>query len=180
MKSAKDIKTALERSVKTLELKPSKGRVTRKATVRLIDGITAEAKDGDWTQTVDMLEMLGGNNTAASPSAFGRMALGSCMAMGYGMWFSRLGVSYDDIEVEVEGDLDFLGILGMDDSISPTHKEFRVRVNISSPAPREDVEQAVEQADRYSLMLNLIANPTPIKRELNLMAPAAEPVAVAT
>ena len=107
-----EIRTALERSVKTLKLKPAKGRVTRKATIRIVDGLTCEVSERDWKMTSDVNRMLGGHESAPSPSTFARMALGSCLAMGYAMWFSRLDVPYDGIEVDVEADMDFSGFLG--------------------------------------------------------------------
>ena len=173
MSTNQEIKTALERSVRTLKLKPARGRVTRKATARLVDGVKCEVKERDWTLTSDVNPMLGGHESAPSPSTFGRMALGSCLAMDYAMWFSRLDVPYDGIEVEVEADMDFSGFLGVDDSVPPGHKEMRVRVNVSSSAPQAEIERAIELADRYSAMLYMFTQPIPVKRQLNLSVPTA-------
>ena len=171
MKKQQEIKTALERSVKTLKLKPAKGRVTRKATIRIVDGLTCEASERDWKMTSDVNRMLGGHESAPSPSTFARMALGSCLAMGYAMWFSRLDVPYDGIEVDVEADMDFSGFLGIDDTVPPGHKEMRVRVTVASPAPWPEIEHAMELADRYSAMRHVFTQPIPVKRELNVTGP---------
>lgn len=170
-----EIKTALERSVKTLKLKPGKGRVTRTATIRLVDGLTCEVSERDWKMTSDVNRMLGGHESAPSPSTFARMARGSCLAMGYAMWFSRLDVPYDGIEVDVEADMDFSGFLGIDDTVPPGHKEMRVRVrvNIASPAPWPEIEHAMALADRYSAMRYIFTQPIPVKRELKVSAPSS-------
>ena len=68
MSPSREIKTALERSVKTLKLKPAKGRVTRKATIRIVDGLTCEVSERDWKMTSDVNRMLGGHESAPSPS----------------------------------------------------------------------------------------------------------------
>ncbi|MCH7476975.1 MAG: OsmC family protein [SAR324 cluster bacterium] len=173
MKTKNDVKTALERSAKALELKPSAGMKTKKATAKLVDGLTCEVTEEEYTFTSDMPKSLGGNDAGLGPGAFGRISLASCLAIGYGMWLAKEEVPYEEIQVEVEGDLDFRGMLGVDDSVPPGHKEMRVRVNIASPAPQAEIERAIELADRHSPLMHLITQPIPVIRELNLTVPAA-------
>ena len=174
------IKSAFERSAKAMELKPEMGRVTKQAEARLVNGLACEVREGNWTFTNDMPEGMGGDDTGPGPGTFCRMALGSCLAIGYAQWLSLKDVPYGEINVKVEGDLDFSGILGVDDSIAPGHEELRVSVNIESPAPRAEIERIIELADRHSPVLHLITKPVPVKRELTLTVPAAEPATVAT
>ena len=47
-------KTALERSAKAIELKPSAGMKTKKATAKLVDGLTCEVTEEGYTFTSDM------------------------------------------------------------------------------------------------------------------------------
>lgn len=173
MKTKNDVKTALERSAKALELKPSAGMKTKKATAKLVDGLTCEVTEEEYTFTSDMPKSLGGNDAGLGPGAFGRISLASCLAIGYGMWLAKEEVPYEEIQVEVEGDLDFRGMLGVDDSVPPGHKEMRVRVNVSSSAPQAEIERAIELADRYSAMLYMFTQPIPVKRQLNLSVPTA-------
>lgn len=173
MKTRRDIKTAIDRNIKALELKPALGRMTKKTVARLTDGITCQISDGGWSLTADWPENLGGNNTGPTPGAFARMALGSCLAMGYGLWLAQTETPYDDIQVEVEGDVDYSGLFGIDPHAPVGHEELRVRVSIVSPAPPADIQRVVEKADRLSPLLHLIGQPIPVKRELALTAPVA-------
>ncbi|MEE8434075.1 MAG: OsmC family protein [bacterium] len=180
MDSMSKIKTAIERTVKVIEHTPSVGRVTKKATARMVDGLKIEVREGEFKLISDMPEVLGGSNAGPSPGAFARMSLGACLVVGYAMWLSREEVPFEDIDVEVEGDQDQAGMLGVKESASPGHDSLRVKVNITSQAPQAEIERVIDLADRHSPILHLVTKPVPVTRELNLMVPAAEPVAVAT
>ena len=174
------IKTAIERMVKVIEHSPSVGRVTKKATARMVDGLKIEVQEGEFKLISDMPEVLGGSNAGPSAGAFARMSLGACLVQGYAMWLSRMDVPFDEIDVEVEGDLDQAGMLGVNDEAPPGHESLRVKVNITSKAPQAEIERVLELADRHSPVLHLIAQPVPVTRELKLMAPEAKPAAMAT
>ena len=86
MKEQDEIKNKFERTIKALTLKPSLGHGTGVSKTRIINGLTCETKEGDWVFKSDMPKQIGGYDTASSPSALGRAALGSCLAIGYMMW----------------------------------------------------------------------------------------------
>ena len=180
MEPTRKIKTAIERTVKAIEHSPSVGRVTKKTTARMVDGLKMEAQEGDFKRISDMPEVLGGSNAGPNPGALARMSLGTCLVAGYAMWLSRMEVPFDEIDVEVEGDLDQAGMLGVNDEAPPGHEELRVKVNITSEAAPAEIERAVELADRHSPVLQLITKPVPVRRELTLTVPAAEPATAAT
>ena len=173
MKSAIEIKTAIERTAKVFEQTPSVGRGTRKATARIVDGLKTEVQEGDFKLISDMPEALGGSNAGPNAGALARMSLGACLVVGYAMWFSREDVPFDGIDVEVEGDLDQAGMLGVNESASPGHDSLRVKVNINSQAPQAEIERVIELADSHSPIIHLFTNSVPVARELNLTALAA-------
>ena len=180
MKSAKDIKTAIDRAARVIKQKPSAGQVTKKATARMVDGLKTEVREGEFKLISDMPEALGGSNAGPNAGALARMSLGACLVVGYAMWLSREEVPFEDIDVEVEGDLDQAGMLGVNDEVSPGHDSLRVKVNVTSQAPQAEVKRVIELADRHSPILHLVTKPVPVTLEFKMTAPAAEPVAVAT
>jgi len=98
----KDIKTAFERSVKALTLRPSIGRGTSATTVRVTEGLACEITSGRWKLVADMPASSGGTATAPTPGFYGRAALGSCLAIGYQMRAAAAGVAIRSLEVVVE------------------------------------------------------------------------------
>jgi len=94
-----DIRTALERNVKAVALRPSVGQGTAVTRVRLREGLACDVNEGPWTLTAGMTEKYGGTNAGPNPGVLGRAALGSCLALGYGMWAARLGVPITSLDV---------------------------------------------------------------------------------
>ena len=97
-----------------------------------------------------MTEKDGGTNAGPNPGVLGRAALGSCLALGYGMWAARLDVPITALEVEIHADYDVRGELGVDDGVRPGYSAIRYVVRVSSPAPEADVRRVIDTADRYS------------------------------
>ena len=161
-----EIGSLLERNAKAVSLRPSVGQFTGHTHVKLNQGLACEITDGAWKLTVGVGEKSGGTNAGPSPGVLGRGALGSCLALGYAMWASRLGVVIDSIEVDVEADYDARGELGISDDIPPGYSEVRYTVAVSSPASEEDVRRVIDTADRYSPYRDVFARATDLRREV--------------
>ena len=164
------IKTALERNVKAVSLRPSVGQGTAVTRVQLRDGLACDISEGPWTLTAGMTEKYGGTNAGPNPGVLGRAALGSCLALGYGMWAARLEVPITALDVEIHADYDVRGELAVDDGVRPGYTAMRYIVRVSSPAPEADVRRVIDTADRYSSWRDDIANPVPLARELHITA----------
>jgi uncharacterized OsmC-like protein len=171
MADPKDLKTAIERNIKTLELRPSVGRGTATTTVKIRSGVTCDIEDGGWKLVADEGAGDGGAGLGPDPGVFGRAALGSCLAMGYVIWATRLGVALDSVEVVVEADYDAAGMYGIDDSVPPGWGALRYDVRISSAEPEDRVREVVEFADRHSPLLDDFRRPVPVTHELQITSP---------
>ncbi len=168
-----EIGSLLERNAKAVSLRPSVGQFTGHTHVKLNQGLACEITDGAWKLTVGVGEKSGGTNAGPSPGVLGRGALGSCLALGYAMWASRLGVVIDSIEVDVEADYDARGELGISDDIPPGYSEVRYTVAVSSPASEEDVRRVIDTADKYSPYRDVFARATDLRREVRFTPTAA-------
>jgi uncharacterized OsmC-like protein len=171
MQGSDTIRTAVERSARAVELRPSVGQGTAVTKVRLKDGLTCEVEDGPWKLVVGMSEKYGGVNAGPNPGVYGRGALGSCLAIGYGMWAARLGVPISSLEVEVQADYDVRGELGVSDAVRPGYAAMRYVVTVESTASSEAITQMLDTADRCSSWRDDIANGVPLTREVRVLAP---------
>ena len=160
-----DIKNKFTRSQKALALKPTLGMGTGVSKTRIVDGLTCETKEGDWVFKTDMPKQVGGNATASSPGALGRAALGSCLAMGYMMWASKLDVPIDSLEVEVQADYDDGALFGTSENF-PGYLEVRYTVKIKSPVSREEVEQVLIEGEKHSPYLDVFSRAQSCVRQL--------------
>ena len=171
MQGLDSIRTAIERSARAVELRPSVGQGTVVTKVRLRDGLSCEVEDGPWKFTVGMTDAYGGSNAGPNPGVYGRGAVGSCLAIGYSMWAARLGIPIASLEVEVQADYDARGELAVSDSVRPGYLAMRYIVTVESSAPRDDIIRILDSADRCSSWRDDIANGVPLTRDVRILAP---------
>ena len=173
MTSSTTMREALERNARAVQLKPSVGQGTAVTRVKLHPGLRCDVEDGEWKFTVGMSQKYGGTNAGPNPGVYGRAAIGSCLAVGYGMWAARLGVQIDALDVEIQADYDVRGELGVSDDVRPGYLAMRYIVTVESPASAEDVMRVLDTADRYSSWRDDISNGVPLTREVRI--PVREP-----
>lgn len=170
MEGADTIRTALERNVKAVTLRPAMAKGTAVTKVKLGPGLSCEVEDGPWRFQAGMHEKYGGSNSGPNPGVYGRAALGSCLAIGYAMWAARLEVPFDLLEVEVQADYDVRGELGVADDVSPGYVEVRYTVTVESSAPEEQIARWFEIADKTSSWRDVFARAVPVRGETRIRA----------
>lgn len=168
MKEQDDIKSKFDRNNRALALKPSLGLGTGVSKTRIVNGLSCETIEGDWVFKTDMPKQVGGYGTASSPGALGRAALGSCLAIGYMMWASKLDVIIDSLEVEIEADYDDGGLFDTSDS-PPGYLEIRYLVRIKSPASPNEIENILNLGDKHSPYLDVFSRAQSCIRQVELI-----------
>ena len=169
MSSDAAIKAALERNARLIEARPSIGQGTAVTKVTLSPGLACEVEDGPWKFNVGMTEKYGGLNNGPNPGVYGRAALGSCLAIGYGMWAARLEIPIRSLTVEVRAKYDVRGELAIDDSVRPGYVDIVCVVTVETDAPDADVHRLLDTADRHSSWLDDLRNPVPLSREVHIV-----------
>ncbi|MCG9972786.1 OsmC family protein [Christiangramia crocea] len=167
MKDQDEIKNKFNRTHQALTLKPSLGYGTGISKTRIVNGLFCETREGDWVFNTDMPKQVGGSGTASTPGALGRAALGSCLAIGYMMWASKLDVTIDSLEVEIQADYDDGGLFDTSDS-PPGYSEIRYIVRIKSPASREEIENVLNSGDKHSPYLDVFTRAQSCVRQIEL------------
>ena len=163
------IKAALERSAKRLQAGPSAGQGTAVTKVTLNPGLACEVEDGPWRISAGMSEKYGGLNSGPNPGVYGRAALASCLAIGYGMWAAKLDIPVRSLTVEVRARYDIRGEFGIDDSIRPGYLDIVYVVTVDTDAPDADVQRWLDAADAHSSLLDDFRNPVPVSREVHIV-----------
>ena len=170
MSETEKIKSAVERSIKALTLKPSLGLGTGKSKTRIKNGLTCEIQEGNWKFLADMPESVGGNAQGPTPGVYGRAALGSCLAIGYMMKAATMNIPITMLEVEVQADYDDGALLGTS-NVAPGYLEVRYTITIESDAPEENILRMIEDADQHSPYLDVFSRGQKCKREVHIVSP---------
>ena len=141
---------------------PATGQVAF-STVSTLTGTTrVDVRTGRHSFTVDEPWSLGGGGEAASPVQYALAALGSCQAITYRFWAELLGIRFDKLTVQVDGDLDLRGFLGVGDGVRPGVQDVRIQVDIAGPEPAERYQELAAAVSEHCPVLDLFENPVPV------------------
>lgn len=165
MSSSQRIRDAFNRMQHVFTKRPAVAQASATMRARITDGLRCEAREGDWLLSLDMPVDAGGSNTGATPGVHGRAALASCLAMGYSIELARAGIEARSVEVEVQVDYDNRGLLGMD-SVRPGYLNVRHTLYIDSDAPLDQVQPALEKAQRNSPYLDVFTHAQPVSGQV--------------
>jgi uncharacterized OsmC-like protein len=168
MQDSAKIKTAFERSIKALTLRPSLGLGTGVSKTTISNGLTCEIEEGQWRFKSDMPEQAGGNAQGPTPGVYGRAALGSCLAMGYMMRAAYMNILIQTLQVEVHADYDDGSLFGVT-NVPPGYLQVRYVVTVESSAPEEEILRVLDEADQHSPYLDVFSRAQQCKREVHII-----------
>jgi uncharacterized OsmC-like protein len=96
-------------------------------------------------------ELLGTDNGPTSVELL-LAALGHCIASGWAVYGASLSISVESLRIQVDGDIDLQGMLGLPEPglIQPGFQKIRVTYYVTSSAPREQLEMLAKTAEELS------------------------------
>lgn len=124
--------------------------------------------EGPWPSlTSDMAESVGGGASAPTPGWLLRAALAACDASAVAMEAARDGIELTDLEVSVESESDFRGVLGVDPPVHAGPLSMRVTIRLAATNATEDQLRAiVERAESRSAVQDALVREVPITTEI--------------
>ena len=124
-----------------------------------------EGPKGDVTS--DMAESVGGGAAAPTPAWLLRASLASCDATLVAMEAARDGIELTKLQVSVESESDFRGILGVDGKVDPGPRAVRVRIELAAANATEDELRAiVQRAESRSPVRDALERPLSMTTEV--------------
>jgi uncharacterized OsmC-like protein len=133
-----------------------------------LDGLRFRTEGPHGEVITDMAEAVGGGASAPTPGWLLRAALASCDATVIAMEAARDGIELTTLEVVVESDSDFRGLLGVgDEPAVPGPLAVRVRIRVAAADATEDqLREIVERAESRSPVGDAIARAVPVSTEV--------------
>ena len=116
-----------------------------------------------FTFDADHPECFASEDHGATPAEYVLVALGSCLTGGLAAVAQHREIQLRKVTATVEGDMNVLGILGADPDIRNGYRGIRVRFDIDSPAPAEDVRAVVAQSQARSAVFDVLTNGTAVE-----------------
>ncbi|MGY1602175.1 OsmC family protein [Geodermatophilus sp. SYSU D00815] len=116
-----------------------------------------------FTFDADHPAVLVGTNRGPTPVEFLLHAVAACLTAGLANIASARGIDLTRVESSVEGDIDLLGILGLDESVRNGYSQIRVHVTVEGDASPEQLAELVEQSRRRSAVFDVLRNGTDVR-----------------
>jgi len=89
-------------------------------------------------------------------------ALTSCLNTTFMYHASAHGVKVEKLEIELEGEIDLRGILGIDEKVRNGFEHIHVTFHVKANAPAEKIEDLVRLAQKRSPVFDCVTHETPI------------------
>jgi len=159
------------------------GRTVWKASTTWKGAFKVETCSRDFKLLADEPEMLCGTNTAANPVEMVLQAYGACLTIGYAMNAAVRNIKIDDIKIDLEGEIDLPGFLGLEppeklhmDKL-PGFKNITAKVRIKSSADRKTLQELHKHVLSTSPVGMTLSRPVTMRAELEAISDAASAAA---
>ena len=109
---------------------------------------------------------VGGPGTAACSGDLLLGALAACAQVTCQMVAEAMGIETERIEVEVEGDLDLAGTLGVSRDVPVGFERIRTRFEIEAPgATEEQLDDLRRKTEQYCVVFQTLVRPPELETE---------------
>ncbi len=132
-----------------------------RADTRLVDGFQTSAQVRQFSFAVDEPPQLGGTDTGPNPVELVLAALGTCQEIVYATYARLLGIPIESLAIQVSGDLDLRGFLGVAE-VPAGYRAIEFDVAIESPASPEEVARLVEMVNQRCPVLDILQRGLPV------------------
>lgn len=167
----------------SIKQNPDLAEYSFRSTTKWVDGAYSKTRiQGFWgsgredntrerpfVMELDEPKMLLGTNRGPNAVEAALSALGSCLAVGVAYNAAARGIKLDALDIDIEGDLDLRGFLGIPEDGQPLRAAYdnvRVICRVKSDALPSEIKDLVEFAQETSPVLDLFRHPVPVTVEL--------------
>ncbi len=112
----------------------------------------------DFNFTIDEPTQLLGVNSAPNPAEYMLGGLAGCMAVTFMAGATAMNIEIDKLELEIDGELDLMGFLGLNDDSTVGFPELKFIFNVKGNGTQEQYNALLERVSKHSPNYNTIKN----------------------
>ncbi len=136
---------------------PATARLTLKADGWVSgDDITCRVPTTAGDVTAGLHPMTGGDGSTACSGDMLLQALAACSGVTLRAVAMALGIELRSGAIEVEGDLDFRGTLGVAKDVPVGFQAIRLRFTLDTAAPQDQLDNLLRLTERYCVVLQTL------------------------
>ena len=116
--------------------------------------------------TIDEPTQLLGVNSAPNPAEYMLGGLAGCMAVTFMTGATAMNINVDQLNLEIEGELDLKGFLGLDTNANPGFPELKFIFHVKGNGTQEQYKKLMDRVSKHSPNFNTIQNEVKMIGEL--------------
>lgn len=148
---------------------PSAALVTLRASGTLGEGVTCSVQTGRALAAAGLHPASGGDGAAICSGDMLLEALAACAGVTLRAVATSLELEVEG-SVDVEGDLDFRGTLGVDKDVPVGFRSIRVRFDLETAASEEELDTLLRLTIRYCVVWQTLASSPELSASWNRIA----------
>ena len=125
--------------------------------------MTCKVETGKALVAAGLHPKTGGSGSSACSGDMLLEALVACAGVTLNSVATAIGIDLRDATVHAEGDLDFRGTLGIDKGAPVGFKAIRLRFELDTDAPKEQVDKLLQLTERYCVVYQTLRHPPTIQ-----------------
>lgn len=123
----------------------------------------------DYTFDVDEPAALLGNDSAPNPQMLLYAALSACVLNTFVVNAAAKKIPIDSLEIDIEGELDLRGFLGIDESVNPGYEQLTLICRVKGDGTEEQYQQCLEAGTKYSPNFQSITRPVAVRTRIEMI-----------
>ena len=120
----------------------------------------------DFEFTIDEPTQILGVNCAPNPQEYMLGGLAGCMAITFMAGATLMNIDVDQLQLEIDGELDLRGFLGIDTDIDPGFPELKFVFNVKGNGTQDQYNTLMERVMKHSPNFNTVKNEVKMIGEL--------------
>ena len=147
-----------------IELNWTSGTKMKAKTKNIVFGNHKLVRDFEFT--IDEPTQLLGVNCAPNPAEYLIGGMAGCMAVTFMAGATAMGIEIDSLKLEIDGELNLKGFLGLDDEVNPGFPEFKYIFYVKGNGTQDQYNKLMERVQNHSPNFNTIKNEVKVVGEL--------------
>lgn len=167
--SQANVKEAMMKVITGIEQNPKSSKVFFRAATEWKGDVRCSAQVRHFPpMIIDEPPVLGGQDAGQNPVELVLVALGTCQEIMYSAYASVMGVPIDVVKVNVKGNLDLKGMLGLDKTVPAGFTDISFETTIESSADDESLLKLVEAAESNCPVLDMLARQVTVSGKVTI------------
>lgn len=162
--SQTSIKEAIGAMAQSFISKPESAMAQYACSSQWEGDVLCSNKVRDFRLNVDEPAAFGGGDSAMSPADLILVALGSCQEIMYAALASAMDIPLKSVRVELKGNLDYRGLMGMGEGrVPPGFQDIWYETYLDSPASEATLKKLVEAVESQCPILDTLVRPIAVR-----------------